>query len=65
MEKLNLSEEEKHKFLEIIQNHPIKDAAKIIGVTRQTIYNYMTALGIKPFKGKGKKPFLKNKLKNL
>jgi transcriptional regulator of acetoin/glycerol metabolism len=38
----------KTKFIEILSQNNVTETAKRLGVTRQTVYNYMKFLGIKP-----------------
>lgn len=43
----NISQTEIEKFKDLIENNSIDEVAKILGVSRRTVYNYMKELGLK------------------
>jgi DNA-binding CsgD family transcriptional regulator len=46
----DISQEEIDLFVSVLKENTMDEAAKILGISRRSIYNYMNALGIKPFK---------------
>jgi len=44
--KHNISQEEYDQFVDLLKKHTKDEVAKILGVSRRTVYNYIDDLGI-------------------